>query len=85
MQYSKWGRTSELYNVSITFSDLKLNILPMKPTSLFAVFTTSVYWLLGFRSLVIITPKTLSLSTLLSVFHRVTCNFRYEVRGIYPS
>ena len=52
--------------MSITFPDLKLKVLPMKLTNLFAVFTSSVHQLLGFRSLVIITPKSFPLSTLLS-------------------
>ncbi len=63
MQYSRCGRTRTLYSERTTFSDLKSKILPMKPTNSLEVLTTLEQCLPGLRSLLIVTPKSFSMST----------------------
>ncbi len=62
-QYSRWGRTSDLYSFNITFSDLFSKARAMKPTSLLAFLKTPEQFWLGFKSLDIVIPRSFSLFT----------------------
>ena len=62
MQYSRCGRTRVLYKFSITSGVFTTNVLLIKPSILFAFRQASLHWDSTFKSVHIITPKSLSVS-----------------------